>query len=447
MKKLIAGTMLVLAMCVLAVTAPALTITVTNTNDSGPGSLRDALAVANDGDTIAATGVSGTILLTSGELYVNQSITISGPGASILAVNGNAQSSVFVIRSLEPVTISGLTITNGNLSSAYLGGGGIYNNSTLTLNNCTVSNNWANVNGGGIYNDGSYYGSAPVTLNNCTVSGNTAYSNDGGGIYNNDTVTLNNCTVSNNSAYVSGGGIYNDASYYGSVTVTLNNCTVSGNTAANNDGGGICNYVLGYSDTAIGTVVISNSTFSNNTAISNGGAISSTSQTYIAYYTGATLNVSNSTFSGNSAPSGGIYNDGSYYGSATVTLRNTILKAGASGQNIQNVSGTIMSQGYNLSSDNGGGYLTHPGDRINTNPRLGPLQDNGGPTLTQALLPGSPAVNAGDPNFTPPPFYDQRGPGFDRVKNGRIDIGSFEVQAATPRVGPTPRVRPTPQPR
>ena len=69
---------------------------------------------------------------------------------------------------------------------------------------------------------------------------------------------------------------------------------------------------------------------------------------------------------------------------------------------------------------------------------LGPLQDNGGPTFTHALLPGSPAINAGDPSFTPPPFYDQRGPGFDRVVNGRIDIGSFEVQGPTPTPTPTP---------
>ena len=94
-----------------------------------------------------------------------------------------------------------------------------------------------------------------------------------------------------------------------------------------------------------------------------------------------------------------------------------------------------------LSSDNGGGYLTGPGDQINTDPLLGPLQDNGGPTFTHALLPGSPAINAGDPSFTPPPFYDQRGPGFYRVVNGRIDIGSFEVQA-----GPTPTPTPTATP-
>jgi hypothetical protein len=80
---------------------------------------------------------------------------------------------------------------------------------------------------------------------------------------------------------------------------------------------------------------------------------------------------------------------------------------------------------------------------------LGFLQNNGGPTLTHALLPGSPAIDAGDPNFTPPPFYDQRGPGFDRVVNGRIDVGLFEVQAGktpTPTASPTATATPTPTP-
>jgi cell division septation protein DedD len=102
-----------------------------------------------------------------------------------------------------------------------------------------------------------------------------------------------------------------------------------------------------------------------------------------------------------------------------------------------NDGGTVISRGYNLSSDDGGGYLTDPGDQINTEPLLSALQDNGGPTLTHALLPGSPAINEGDPNFTPPPVYDQRGLGFPRVVNGRIDKGSFEVQGPTPTPTPT----------
>jgi hypothetical protein len=114
--------------------------------------------------------------------------------------------------------------------------------------------------------------------------------------------------------------------------------------------------------------------------------------------------------------------------------------------------GQVTSNGYNLSSDDGGGYLNGPGDQINTDPLLGPLQDNGGPTFTRELLPGSPAINAGDPNFVGPPDYDQRGPNYYRVRGGRIDVGSFEVQnppspSPTPRIAPTPRPRPTPPPR
>jgi hypothetical protein len=93
---------------------------------------------------------------------------------------------------------------------------------------------------------------------------------------------------------------------------------------------------------------------------------------------------------------------------------------------------------YLIRSD-GAGILTGPGDQINTDPMLGPLQDNGGPTFTHALLPGSPAIDAGDPSFAPPPSFDQRGPGFDRVSGSRIDIGSFEVQ-----VGGTPTPTSTP---
>jgi len=149
----------------------------------------------------------------------------------------------------------------------------------------------------------------------------------------------------------------------------------------------------------------------------------------------ATLTVTNSTLSGNSADhGGGIYNDAHIGEGAMLEIGNTILKTGSSGANIYNPEGTVTSLGYNLSNDNGGGFLTATGDQINTDPLLGPLQDNGGSTFTHALLTGSPAIDAGDPNFNPnsfnpPMVYDQRGTGFNRVVNGRIDIGAFEVQA------------------
>jgi len=383
------------------------TITVTNTNDSGPGSLRQALADANDGDIIDFA-VTGTITLTSGQLTVNNSITISGPGAGNLTVDGNASTGVFYIDSGTTVTIAGLTITNGNAIS---NGGGLYNESAnVTLDTCIISANSAQY-GGAIYNE-PVFGSAMLTINNSTISGNLA-SEEGGGIYaigtiGSVTVTINNSTISDNLAEFLGGGIRNLAGSLGVATLVINNSCLSGNAAEFSNGGGISN------EAAFGsaTVEISTSTFSDNSAEFGGGSL-------------------------HNRRSGDL---------ALISLTNTILKAGKAGGNILNESGTVTSHGYNLSDDDGAGYLTGPGDQINTDPMLGPLQDNGGPTLTHALLPGSPAIDAGDPNFTPPPLYDQRGPGFDRVVNGRIDSGSFEVQGPTPTPTPTPTATPTPSP-
>ena len=136
---------------------------------------------------------------------------------------------------------------------------------------------------------------------------------------------------------------------------------------------------------------------------------------------------------------------GTLYLSSSLELGNTILKARASGSNIFNDGASFITHGYNVCSDDGSGFLNGPGDQINTDPMLGPLQDNGGPTFTHALLPGSPAIDAGDPKFSPPPYYDQRGPIFWRLRNGRIDSGSFEVQiGTTPSPTPSPTASPTP---
>ena len=233
-------------------------------------------------------------------------------------------------------------------------------------------------------------------------------------------VTIVTSTVSGNTAggiSGSGGGIYNGG------TLTIVNSTVSGNTAIK--GAGVHN------GEAATTVTITNSTLSGNAASAYGGAC----------FNGGTLQIANSTLSGNSASiGGGILVFG------PLQIGNTILNRGDSGANIDSFGEvTVTSLGYNLSSDDAGGHLTGSGDQINTDPLLGPLQDNGGSTFTHALLPGSPAIDAGDPNFTPPPFVDQRGPGFDRVRNGRIDVGSFEVQAGTTPT-PTPAATLTPTP-
>jgi hypothetical protein len=421
------------ALCLAALSAEAATITVMNTNDSGAGSLRAALASAANGDTIDATGISGAILLTSGELTVDKSVTINGPGAANLAVDGNATSRVFQVGSGTTVTIAGLTIANG---AGYFGGGIYTDSSTLTINNCVLSGNSATGSfGGGIYTD-----SSTLTINNCILSGNSA-AVTGGAIINSDftvaggaILTINNSTLSGNSAVGRGGGIENSGTLEinnsilsgnsgGAIfngvsinnvpgTVTVNNSTLSGNSGF--VGGGIGN---------AGTLTINNSTLSGNSATLSGGGI---------WNRDSTLTINNSTLSGNSAifQGGGIFNGTG----GTIELTGTILNAGASGENIANVGGTVTSLDYNLSSDNGGGVLTATGDQINTDPLLGPLQDNGGPTFTHELLNGSPAIDAGDPNFNPnsfnpPMVYDQHGTGFNRVVNGRIDIGAFEVQA------------------
>jgi Chlamydia polymorphic membrane protein (Chlamydia_PMP) repeat len=527
--------------CAVTIPVHAATITVTNTSDDAPGSLRQALASANDGDMIVLT-VTGRILLTSGELLVDKSVTIAGPGAANLAVDGNARSHVFHIAPGQTVSITDLTITKGVARGDPPNdlGGGIYNDhAALTLNHCRISRNAAAFGGGiyndgfegsatlaisnsifcsntasyagaaiyndasssgyasltitrskvsdnsagvggGIYNDGfdsgaavltvanstftgnsavfggcifneSALGSASLTLNDSTSTNNSAQDaggciyndmldgygtqtlnnsslrgnsagNSGGSIYSSHALSfsINNCAVSANSAQNWGGGIYNDGSQKGAAWLSINSSTVNGNSAPT--GGGIFNDGEQGGDTHL---QISNSTISENTA-NYGGGIASNG--HYGFY--VSVQISNCTFGGNSATEagGGIYNVGQDGETVTVSLTNTILRTGALGGNIVNNSGTISSLGYNLSDDDCGGFLIGPGDRANTEPLLGPLQSNGGRTLTHALMFASPAIDAGDPNFTPPPLYDQRGPGFDRVANGRIDIGSFEVQ-------------------
>jgi predicted outer membrane repeat protein len=532
-------------LCAMARQTGAATITVTNTNDSGPGSLRQALANANNGDRINFA-VTGAITLTNGGLGITKNVTISGPGTNQLAIDGNQALFAFGVFPQRTVSISGLSIANAQVgvynnrgalsvsscvlsgnSSAGLGndagqgsGGasmtvanstirnaevGISNNhGTVSIINCVLSGNsftglynyategsdgasmavansvisnnagegainWLPSDGGGcacmtitdsvvsnntngIFNIGDAFpgaagltvvnsnvsdnnhggisnqgfGSATATIVSTTVSGNSA----GGVLISAGGVTITNSTISGNSTY---GGIKARSFFLSAANLSVANSTISGNSAGDSGGG------IYASD--LGDFSIVNSTISGNSAGTSGGGI---------YNFASSLNVANSVITGNSAGSGGgIYNNG-LFGVSLVEISNTIMNAGALGANVvNNNGGTVTSDGYNLSSDDGGGYLNGPGDQINTDPLLGLLQNNGGPTLTHALLPGSPAIDAGDPNFIPPPSTDQRGCPFDRVFNGRIDIGSFETQpprrpCSTPRPRPTPAPRPTP---
>jgi hypothetical protein len=383
--------LLLAVFCGQALLTKAATYTVTNTNDSGAGSLRDAINQANaasSNDVIAFDptifAAHQTIPLGGTELLIqnNGTLTINGPAAGV-TISGNNASRV-LLNLGATVSLRNLTITGGAQGSGPV------------------------INGAGIYNAGG-----TMTLTKVTVRGNTASSGyNGGGIHNGGgTMTLTNSTISNNSASVYGGGIDN---YFG--TLTLINSTVSDNSAAY--GGGI--------ETNFGTVTITNSTISGNTASREGGGIDQGS---------GMLTVSNSTVTNNTSEYGAIRN---YIGTANV--QNTIIAGNIdSDGGAPDVAGAFISQGYNLigASDYSTGFLNGVNnDQVGTvaspiNPMLGPLQNNSGPTETHALLPGSPAIDRGNSfGLT----TDQRG--FSRPVDFPLpnapggngsDIGAFEA--------------------
>jgi hypothetical protein len=174
----------------------ATVITVTNTNDSGPGSLRQALADANDGDTINFDpALNGQVIgLTTAELTIDKDITISGPGPDMLAVSraSNTQFRIFHVMASRTVNIEGLTISSGN---AYSGGGILNDQATLTLTNCSLLNNVANGGGGAYNNDGG-----SLTIVDSIINGNHAIGGEypsGGGIAG-GSLTIINSIISGN---------------------------------------------------------------------------------------------------------------------------------------------------------------------------------------------------------------------------------------------------------
>ncbi len=436
------GTSLCVTLCFLTVAAvqviEAATLTVSNTSDSGPGSFRQALADANDGDIIKFS-ISGVITLSSGELTVGKSVTIGGPGPMNLTVDAQNLSRVFAVRSANVVVISGLTIIHGSAGN----GGGIQNDhANLTVTDCVISNNSATDSGGAIDNDGYGGCMAVLALKNTRLIGNSS-ANAGGAIINlgnnggSAILNIDNSTFDGNSSGA-GGGIYNQG-FSGHVIATISNSTFSNNSGGG--GGGILNYG------GVGRALlnISNSTFSGN--ISGPGLGSAVAANIINASGALVLNSSTIDDTSSTGVGGCVANDGGN-GPARFEVANTVLRARPSpAVTILNTSGaTTTSLGYNLASDAAGGgsgtgpggYLGGPGDIRNTDPNLGTLADNGGATFTSALLNGSPAIDAGNPSFSPPPTFDQRGLGFARVRNGRMDIGAFEACDTTPPVISTP---------
>jgi CSLREA domain-containing protein len=437
--------------------AIAVTTTADELNTDGDCSLREAIKAANSDsavDACAAGSGADTITLpagvytltlqgtgediaATGDLDITGALTITGAdAASTIVESGNQNDRVFEILGAT-ATLSQLTIRNGNSAE----GGAIRNTGTLTIANSIVRDSGnRGGNGGGIYNAGT------LTLSNSTISSNLAdtlggYDTNGGGIYNAGTLTLLNSTVSNNLAgyrFVSkasygrgrGAGIYNGG------TATLSNSTVSGNTAnSSGDGGGIYN---------AGILTLSNSTVSGNEAV-RGRPLSSSDDGGAGggIYNVSTATLSNSTISSNKASGRGGGVGGGIYNSVTLSFRNTLLARNIQTTPIPNsvqasdCLGTLISQGYNLVEKVTCSIVgDSTGNLLNVNARLDLLlQDNGGPTLTQGLLPGSPAIDAGNPaapgsGGTACEATDQRGVVRPEDGNGdstaRCDIGAYE---------------------
>ncbi len=296
------------------------TLTVANNLDNGAGSLRAALAAAHNGDTIAfAGGLKGsTIALTSGALHVTASVTITGPGAGMLTVDGTSHGSVFDIAAGAKVTISGLTLAHG-LAAA---GGGIDNAGNLTLTHDTLLSNWAlgGIGGGGIFNEAG----ASLSLNSVLLQANrasTTAGNDvfGGALLNEGSANVINSTFQNNQAVGGGTGDFfggpvgGAIDNYNGAMLLVTGSTFTGNEAVSAAGpyaasGGAIENDAGFPDakgnfTHPSTAYISDSTFTGNQAvgvagaIANGGALDNQG-------TGATMFVTNCTLSGNRALGG-----------------------------------------------------------------------------------------------------------------------------------------------
>jgi hypothetical protein len=360
-----------------------------------------AISLASAGDSIMIAAA-----VYNEHLVIDHSLKLIGAGSSSTIVDGGGTGRVVTIfSSIAHVSLQKLTIRNGLTTAGTAHAAGIYNLGILTIGSCLISGNHTHGTteslGGGIYNTGT------LTITRSTITGNTTSGlSAGAGIYNGGTLTINTSTINQHTAAI-GGGIYSSSA------LTINRSTLFANQAI--DGGAV------YS---LGTVAINNNTISGNSA-SIGGGIDNV----------GVLTVSNSTLNANQAvhncelcgQGGNLYNTSG----ATVTLQNSIVANSASGGNC---SGTMISNGYNLSSDATCNFKS-TGDLNNIDPILGPPQYNGGPTQTIALRSGSPAIDAGNPNGCTDGLghllkTDQRAkPRPDTEDTAGCDMGAFERQS------------------
>ena len=384
--------------------APSLTVTTTadtvNAFD-GQTSLREAIAYANTlsgtNNTITfdpavfGTATAHTITLTGGQLQINNSqggaVTIRGPGAGALSLNGNGQNRVIYVTA-GTAEIDGLTLTGGNAPDA---GGAIYGNTgNLIVNDDVIAGNAAPLGGGIAEVSGS------LTVNRSTISNNTA--GGAGGIYLQDAVaTVANSTISGNHASVSGGVRIESDSRNASLSLT--NVTISGNiTNGDTTTGDLSDALRIVANGFLTTVQLYDVTISGNQQMGTG--------------------------------SGGIGFHTTLGGTATATLVGSIVAGNTAAGKESDVDGALDPSGsYDLIGDGNGGLsagaashnlLGTPANPIN--PLLAPLGSYGGPTQTMALLPGSPAIDTG--TTISGVTADQRG--IARPQGAAPDIGAFE---------------------
>ncbi|MEO7718295.1 MAG: FG-GAP-like repeat-containing protein [Capsulimonas sp.] len=359
----------------------ALTYNVTSLADNGgAGQLRAGITAANAsaGSTITfQKGLAGKIILSptlQALPVITVGTTIQGPGASLIAVDGNGTYRPFHINSASStVTISGLTIQHGMDSGGTGGAGILVESGSLILLNSTLANNIASGNGGAILNYGT------VTLRNCTLSKNSAY--NGAGVYSytyagsGGNAALTECIVSGNSATINGGGIYNNTYSGTGARTSLTNCTLSRNIAGNN-GGGVYNYT--YSGSG-GLAAFKNCVLSNNSGVYGAGIYN-----YAYSGSGGVSTLTYCSLSGNaaSAAAGGIYNY-TYSGSGgRSVLTDCILYGDPGGEIFGSIAATY--------SDIQGGHAG--AGNVNVNPQF---INPGSGNLTLKFT--SPCIGAGTP--------------------------------------------------
>jgi hypothetical protein len=380
------------------------TIGVSNCDDSGAGSLRQAIADANSGDTINFSvdcPASAPITLAS-SLIISKAITVSGAGRDVVISGNNA---VRILETLgADVALEYLTLKEASVSDGG-NGGAIYDSGNhLTISHVTFEGNVVSNagDGGAIY----HYLNGSLAIQNSVFLGNSA--DLGGAIFSMADTTVADTTFSNNKAFR--GGAYTN---YSGTTATFERVTMSGNTATGpgstfGQGGAI---YFGF-----GTLNIYNS------AISGNGSASYTNAGGALYVYDANVTIKNSAIADNLMDTSdpGYHGGGMLINNSTLSLFNSILANNAK-DDCYTEEGLTIAQNVNNLVEVSVGCGT---PSLTADPNLGPLADNGGPTWTRALLPGSPAIDAGDASSCL--ATDQRG--IIRPQGVRCDIGSFELE-------------------